>query len=70
MCSCSIIMCSITIYPNIIHRVEIDVDSGVEAREKEDVDEVEGQWSDTTVNNQDTMQDIVHFHMRHVCIFT
>jgi hypothetical protein len=39
-------------------------------REEEALEEAEDQWYVTTINNQDTMQENVHFHLRHVCIVT
>jgi pyruvate/oxaloacetate carboxyltransferase len=40
----------------------------VEDEVEEALEEAEDRWYAITVNNQDTMQENVHFHLRHVCI--
>ena len=35
---------------------------------EDNLDEEEGQYFSTIVNNQDIMQGIFHSHQRHVCI--
>jgi hypothetical protein len=40
----------------------------VEDEQEEVSDEVEDQWCVTIVNNQDIMQENVHFHQQLVCI--
>ena len=40
----------------------------LEEEQEEDLEEAEDQWYAAIVNNQDTMQKNVHFHLRHVCI--
>jgi hypothetical protein len=51
-----------------MHCEEIELATEVEEEEEEALEEAEDQWYATTVNNQDTMQENVHFHLRHVCI--
>ena len=40
----------------------------VEEEKDEALEKEEDQWYSTIVNNQDTMQENLHFHLRHVCI--
>ena len=59
-------------YYSTIHYVQtIKVkreDSEEEVVEEEDLEEVEDQWFSTTIKNLGTMQDIVHIHLRCICI--
>jgi hypothetical protein len=47
---------------------EIEHATEVEDELEEVLDEVEDQWYVTIVNNQDIMQENVHFHQQLVCI--
>jgi hypothetical protein len=51
-----------------MHREEIELATEVEDEQEEALQEVEDQWYVTTVNNQDTMKENVHFQRRLVCI--
>jgi hypothetical protein len=44
-----------------MHQEEIEMDTEVEEEEEEVLEEAEDYWYATTVNNQDTMQENVHF---------
>jgi chorismate-pyruvate lyase len=67
MCNCSITPGSITRYINTMHHEEIKVDTEVEDKVEEDLDEEEVQECATTASNHNIMQGSVHFHQRHVC---
>jgi hypothetical protein len=47
---------------------EIELATEVEENEEEDLEEEENRWHATTSKNLDTMQENVHFHLRHVRI--
>jgi hypothetical protein len=51
-----------------MHHEDIELAIVVEKEEEEALEEAEDQLYATIVNNQDTMQENVHFHLRHVCI--
>jgi hypothetical protein len=51
-----------------MHREETKLDIEVENKAEEALEEVEDRWYAIIVNNQDTMQENVHFHLQHVCI--
>jgi hypothetical protein len=64
----NIILHSITRGPSTTHCEEIEMAIEVEDEEEEALEEAEDRWYVTNVNNQDTMKENVHFHLRHVCI--
>jgi hypothetical protein len=45
-----------------MHHEGIELATEVEEEKEEALEEVEDQWYATIVNNQDTMQENVHFH--------
>jgi hypothetical protein len=45
-----------------VRREEIELATEVEDEQEEALEEVEDQWYVTIVNNQDIMQENVHFH--------
>ena len=50
------------------HREEIKLATEVKDEVEEALEEAEDRWYAMTVNDQDTMQENVHFHLRCVCI--
>jgi hypothetical protein len=54
--------------PDTTHREEIKLTTEVEDEVEEALEEIEDRWYAITFNNQDIMQENVHFHPRHVCI--
>jgi hypothetical protein len=52
-----------------VHCEEIELDIEVEEEVEEDLEEEYDRWYVIIVNNQDTMHENVHVHLRHICIF-
>jgi hypothetical protein len=51
-----------------MHREDIELATNVEDKVDEALEEAEDRRYVITINNQDTMHENVHFHLRHVCI--
>jgi hypothetical protein len=49
---------------------EIELATKVDDEVEEALEEAEDRWYSITVNNQDTMHDNFHFHLRHLCLVT
>ena len=60
---------SITRHLSITHHERIELAIEMEEEKEEALEEVMDQWYATIVNNQDTMQENSHFHVRTLCIF-
>jgi ribosomal protein S18 len=66
----NIISCSIIRYLSTTPCKEINIGTKVEDEVEEALKYVEDKWYSITIKNQGTMQENVHFHLRHVCIVT
>ena len=66
-CNHSIIPHNITRYHSTMHCKDIELATEVEEEVEEALEEEEYWWYAINFNNQDTMQENVHFHLWHVC---